>query len=201
MLYIAISKSVSLFEISMAPINIRHKLATVLVILRRRRSKRQKTKLKTKRKFWIAPLNVERSLLGAYNSTFLLARENDRFTFFKYTHMSSERFDHLLSLIRSKIEKEYKVGPPISAEERLAATLRYLGSGDLKQSTSYQYKIGKYTINGIIDEVCDAIWESLADFVKTPTTSQDWENIIKDFDEIWNMPHCLGAVDGKHIPN
>ena len=114
--------------------------------------------------------------------------------------MSSERFDHLLSLIRSKIEKEYKVGPPISAEERLAATLRYLGSGDLKQSTSYQYKIGKYTINAIIDEVCDAIWESLADFVKTPTTSQDWEN-VKDFDEIWNMPHCLGAVDGKHIPS
>ena len=99
-----------------------------------------------------------------------------------------------------KDRKKYKVRPPISAEERLAATLRYLGSGDSNQSTSYQYKIGKYTTNGIIDEVCDAIWESLADFVKT-TTSQDWENIIKDFDEIWNMPHCLGAVDGKHIPN
>ena len=59
--------------------------------------------------------------------------------------------------------------------------------------------MGKSTITGIIDEVCDAIWESLADFVKTPTTPQDWENIIKDFDEIWNMSHCLGAIDGKHI--
>ena len=108
MLYIAISKSVSLFEISMAHINIRHKLATVLVILRRRRRKRQKTKAKTKLRFWISPLNLERSLLRAYNSTFLLARESDRFTFFKYTHMSSERFDHLLSLIRSKTEKSTK---------------------------------------------------------------------------------------------
>ena len=43
--------------------------------------------------------------------------------------------------------------------------------------------MGKSTINGVIDEVCDTIWESLADFVKTPTTPQDWENVIKDFDE------------------
>ena len=173
MLYIATSKSISLFEISMAAINIRHKLATVLVILRRRRRRRQKAKGKTKLKFWISPLNVELFLLGAYSSKFLLARENNRFTFFKYTRMSPERFDHLLSLIRQKIEKEYKVRLPISAEERLAATLRYLASGDSKQSISYQYKMGKSTINGIIDEVCDAIWESLADFVKTPTTPQD----------------------------
>ena len=100
MLYIAVSKSISLFEISMATINIRHKLATVFVILRRRRRGR----------------HVERSLLGAYNSTLLLARENDHFTFFKYTRMFQERFHHLLSLIRPKIEKEYKVCPPMSAE-------------------------------------------------------------------------------------
>ena len=139
MLYIPISKSISLFEIIMAAINVRRKLAR----------RRQKAKAKTKHKFWISPLNVERSLLPY----FLLARENDRFTFFKYTRMSPERFDHLLSLIRPKIEKEYKVRPPISAEERLAATLRYLASGDSKQSISYQYKMGKSTINGIIDEV------------------------------------------------
>ena len=132
MFYIAISKSISLFEINMAAINIIHKLATVLVILRRRRRKRQKAKAKTKRKFWISPLNLEHSLLGAYNSTFLLARENDRFNFFKYTRMSPERFNHLLSSIRSTIEKEYKVRPPISAEEQLPATLRYLASCDSK---------------------------------------------------------------------
>ena len=58
--------------------------------------------------------------------------------------------------------------------------------------------MGKSTINVIIDEVCEAIWESLTDFVKTPTTPQK-ENIIKNFDEIWNMRYCLGATDGKHI--
>ena len=138
---------ISLFAISTAAINIRHKLATVLVVLRCRRRKRQKPKAKTRRKFRIFSLNVEHSLLGAYNTTFLLPRENDRFIFFKYTCMSPERFDHLLSLIRPKTEKEYKVRPPISAEERLSATLRYLATGDSKQSISYQYKMGKSTIN------------------------------------------------------
>ena len=95
--------------------------------MRRRRRRRQKAKAKTKRKFWTSSSNVERSLLGAYNSTFILARKNDRFTFFKYTRMSPERFNRLLSLIRPKIEKEYKACPPISAEERFATTLRYLG--------------------------------------------------------------------------
>ena len=42
----------------------------------------------------------------------------------------------------------------------------------------------KSTINVIIDEVCGAVWESLVNFVKTPATPQNWENIIKDFDEI-----------------
>ena len=135
----------------MASISIRHKLATVPVILRRRRRRRLKAKAKTKRKFWIYSLNVEHSLLGAYNSTFLLARENYRFTFFKFTRMSQEWFDHLLSLIRPKIEKEYKFCPPISAEERLAATLRYLAISYSKQPISYQYKIEKSTMNGIIE--------------------------------------------------
>ena len=122
MLYIPISKSISLFEIIMAAINVRHKLAR----------RRQKAKAKTKHKFWISPLYVECSLLGAYNSTFLLARENDCFTFSKHTRMSPERFDHLLSLVQPKIEKECKIHLPISAEEWLAAALQYLSSGDSK---------------------------------------------------------------------
>ena len=93
--------------------------------------------------------------------------------FYWLGEMSPEQFDHLLSLIRPNIEKEHKVCSPILAEERLAGTFRYLASGDSKQSISYQYKMGKSTINGIIDEVCDTIWESPADFVKTPTTPRN----------------------------
>lgn len=32
-----------------------------------------------------------------------------------------------------------------------------------------------------------------------PSTTADWMNIADTFDKMWNFPHCLGALDGKHI--
>jgi hypothetical protein len=32
-----------------------------------------------------------------------------------------------------------------------------------------------------------------------PKTLQEWLTIAKGFEELWNFPHCLGALDGKHI--
>ena len=32
-----------------------------------------------------------------------------------------------------------------------------------------------------------------------PSTEQEWKQISNDFEEIWNLPHCIGAIDGKHI--
>lgn len=31
-----------------------------------------------------------------------------------------------------------------------------------------------------------------------PTTSYEWKGVAKQFEK-WNFPHCVGAVDGKHI--
>lgn len=32
-----------------------------------------------------------------------------------------------------------------------------------------------------------------------PSTTADWMNIADTFNKIWNFPHYLGALDGKHI--
>ena len=47
--------------------------------------------------------------------------------------------------------------------------------------------------------MCEAIWTALQDYVRPPQTPEEWLNISRDFESKWNMPHCIGAIDGKHI--
>ena len=35
--------------------------------------------------------------------------------------------------------------------------------------------------------------------MKAPTSKKEWLDIATEFDSKWNFPHCLGAIDGKHI--
>lgn len=64
---------------------------------------------------------------------------------------------------------------------------------------SYVFMRGETTIGKIVNETCDVIWQILrAVYMKQPTTN-DWLHISSQFLEKWNIPNCLGAIDGKHI--
>ena len=115
--------------------------------------------------------------------------------------MSPESFDHLLSLVSPLISKQStKLREPISSAERLALTLRFLASGNSQQTMSFSYRIGRTTVSRIIKETCLAIWQVLKDkYMRAPCLPYDWKNIGEEFMELWNFPHCIGAIDGKHI--
>ena len=52
----------------------------------------------------------------------------------------------------------------------------------------------------IVRETCEAIWKVLSPiYLRSPSAEQEWKQISNDFEEIWNLPHCIGAIDGKHI--
>ena len=36
-------------------------------------------------------------------------------------------------------------------------------------------------------------------YLKTPSTADEWERISSKFNERWEFPNCLGAIDGKHV--
>lgn len=60
-------------------------------------------------------------------------------------------------------------------------------------------KIAKSTVYNIINETCKGIYEALStDYTKFPTTST-WRNTAQKFGEVWQLPGCLSAIDGKHI--
>lgn len=77
--------------------------------------------------------------------------------------------------------------------------LRYLATGDCISSTSYSYLVG-YTASDIIKETCQVIWEILKkEVMLSKYTKDEWLKIAKKFEEQWNFPLCVSAIDGKHI--
>ena len=113
--------------------------------------------------------------------------------------MSPERFNQLAELIRDKITRKHHVREPISPEERLAMTLHYLTTVNSQHPLGFMFKLGRSTVNGITNEVCEELWNALSDYVKPPTSVDDWKKNSADFNELWNITHCLEALDGKHV--
>lgn len=77
---------------------------------------------------------------------------------------------------------------------------RFLASEDSMSSMSYQYFIGLMTVTNIIKETCNAIWICLQKKVlPSSLTENEWLNIAHEFEQTWNFPHCIGAINGKHV--
>ena len=115
--------------------------------------------------------------------------------------MSPNRFQHLLELVRPLITKrDTKMRKAIIAEERLAVTLHFLATGDSQQSLSFSFRMGETTVNTIVTETSNAIYQVLKEkYLSAPHTKEEWLKISQEFEENWNMPHTIGCIDGKHI--
>ncbi|XP_065324978.1 uncharacterized protein LOC135931654 [Gordionus sp. m RMFG-2023] len=77
-------------------------------------------------------------------------------------------------------------------------TLRYLATGDSYVSMSYNYKLGVSTIKQIIGDTTKALWDILQPIHMMVPTLQMFEEVAQGFEEMWNFPNCIGAIDGKH---
>lgn len=140
-----------------------------------------------------------REKFGHYHTLVPQMRLHDHDSFIKFFRMTPEKFDLLLSYVGPIITKSSKWRKPISAGERLAITLRFLASGEEMQDISFNFRVGLSTVSGIIRETCDAIWTTLQSEYLPKPTPEIWKSIAEDFANIWNFPHCLGAIDGKHV--
>lgn len=75
----------------------------------------------------------------------------------------------------------------------------FLATGDGLQSIALCYRTGRSTISGIIKETCEAIWECFHEEELLTPAQNRWQNIALEFQEMWNFPNCIGALDGKHV--
>ena len=90
---------------------------------------------------------------------------------------------------------------PISACERLCVTMRYLVTGDAQATIAMNYRMSPAVVGRIIGETCKAIWQAVLSkkYIDSPSSEEEWKKISSEFEQRWNFPHCLGAIDGKHI--
>jgi len=84
---------------------------------------------------------------------------------------------------------------------RLIITLRYLATGDAQFTISSCYRVSPTTTGRIILETTSVIWQELCkrDYMKAPSTEDEWKIISREFFQFWNFPNCLGCIDGKHV--
>ncbi|KAF9409715.1 hypothetical protein HW555_005094 [Spodoptera exigua] len=120
-----------------------------------------------KRRWWITTIHRNRSsatMEKLLNE--LVAEPSDEFK--KFSRMSLNDFEYLLSRISRRISKQdTQLRKAIPARIRLAITLRYLATGDDYGSLHYLFKVSPQAISEIIPEVCHALCEVLKDEIKT----------------------------------
>ena len=128
-------------------------LISAIGVMMTNRSKRLVKKKQVKR-FWRRSIFRDRKLHSEYFNIYQQLREDDREMHFKYIRMSKERFDHLLSIVRDRITKQQtNYREPISAEERLVMTLRYLSAGMSQIDLCFSFRVGRTTVSSILREV------------------------------------------------
>lgn len=87
---------------------------------------------------------------------------NDSYTFHEFFRMSPTEFDFLLNNVRDIIAKrDTNMRKSVSAEIRLAITIRFLSSGDSYRSLMLAFRVAHNTISKIVPEVCKAIYTVL----------------------------------------
>ena len=139
---------------------------------------------------------------GYFNNIIKELRLEDRFGFRDMFRMDIVDFEYILGQISDLISPKEIIGgtDPILADERLALTLRFLATGESFQSLSYQFRISLNAVSYIVKGCCKAIVDRMTqEFLKTPSSNTEWLEISKKFEEKWNYPHALGAIDGKHV--
>ena len=151
---------------------------------------------------WVRPWLLQREERGAYHSIVaeLYATEfSPGFT--NYMRMTPEFFEMIKTRLEPHLARQatnYRT--PISVGEKLALTIRYLATGESYTSLSCQFRVGRSTISKFLPEVCRAIQDEFTrEYLRCPTTPDKWKELEREFRIRWNVPHALGALDGKHV--
>lgn len=122
--------------------------------------------------------------------------------FVKKYRLSRDSMYFLVEKLRPKLEKkDTQMRKSLTVDFRIAVAIYILKSGCDASVAADSFKIGTSTANSLLNEVCRALNEVLWDeMVKFPRTKEERENNCKEFENRWQFPNTIGALDGTHVP-
>ena len=138
---------------------------------------------------------------GAYHNIMAELYATDIPGFTNFGRMTPQFFEMIRTRLEPHLARQannYRA--PISVGEKLAITLRFLATGESYTSLSCQFRVGRSTISKFLPEVCRVMQDEFnREHLKCPTTPDEWKELETEFRIRWNIPHALGALDGKHV--
>ena len=150
---------------------------------------------------WVLPWLARTPNLVQYSRLVKELENKDSKDFRNFLRMDYKMYQEILSYTEHRNKpKKSKYREPLSPGIKLTITLRYLVSGDSYHSLMYGFRAAHNTISLVIRQVCDAnVAEFLEEVIPCPGTLAEWKDIAKQFEERWNLPNCISALDRKHI--
>ncbi|KAJ8889104.1 hypothetical protein PR048_008598 [Dryococelus australis] len=109
--------------------------------------------------------------------------------------VQTEIFNTILSFIKEGITKSQynRVKQPISPEQKLCLTLRFMAAGENCHSLAFQFRIC------VIKDILRSISSKMLHFVIPPPNQDAIKHASIRFHRKWNYPYCCGSIDGKHV--
>ena len=148
------------------------------------------------RRFWVT---TGRTDLWWQN---LITGKTAESNWLKNFRMTKGDFLNLADILRPSLLHSFKgPRPGLSVEKQLAITLHYLKDPGTMTVTANAFGVATCTVSNTVKRVCLAINEHLGPtLLKTPTTVEEVELAVKNFQEKFGFPQVIGLVDGTHIP-
>ena len=166
------------------------------------REKIRKSRKRKPREYWNSPMLVPRlrQEVSQFYVHLQVMRNEMPEAFKKELRIKPELFDEMLERITPDIMgpgTNYR--PSLEPGLKLSVVLKLLAHGSEQIDMWTDFVVSRSAICNMIVPVCEAIQKHYRDEVfHTPTTADEWLAVADDFEKRWQLPHTLGALDGKH---
>ena len=179
------------------------RLAGLLVHLRHQQQLAAERRQRRPRSCWVKPWKTQERKEDQ-SPYFQLMRElehHDVPAFIRYLRFQPEMFHEMEHRLHNPCSRVFTfMRRPLEVGERIAITLRYLATGETFRSLAFSFRLGNATVSRLIPQVCEAIITEFGPEVMPSDRSEaDWVETANEFERLWNFPHVLGAIDGKHV--